>query len=379
MRWLLEQPDHVLSQHEVNRLVMSADTTMLHKNITQEGNEIHRQVIRKELTRGQDSYATDIIDEIQLALDRSWGSNTGEWREVKVFDTIIDLLSRVVSRVLVGLPLCRNEEYVRSASTFGKNVILISYLENLLVPLLRPVLMPLAMIYDRLHYMTIARFISPIIRERIGAFQNGQAYRDANKTEPNDYVQWALYYAFASKDPLERTPELLMKRLAALGFATTHSTGVIMTNVLFDIFSSPSSTYLQQVIREEASEVASRNPGKEWNKASLSQMTLIDGMIKESTRLNGFSARAISKQVIAPDGIDLPSGEHIPYGVMVGITASGAHYDNSVYSHAEEYQPFRFTEDPSMHSGVEGSPKKPSPMVTTTDDYLAFSHGSHAW
>ncbi len=379
MRWLLEQPDNVLSQHEVNRLVMSADTTMLHKNITQEGNEIHRQIIRKELTRGQDSYTNDIIDEIEVSLGRTWGDNTEDWQEVKVFDTIVDLLSRVVCRVLVGLPLCRNEEYVRSARTFGKNVILISYLENLLVPFLRPVLMPLAMIYDRLHYRTIAKFISPTISERIGAFQNGQAYRGPNKTEPNDYVQWALHYAFASKDPLERTPELLMKRLAALGFATTHSTAVVMTNVLFDLFSSPSSTYLQQVIRGEVHEVISRNPGKEWNKASLSQMTRIDGMIKESTRLNGFSARAISKQVIAPEGIDLPSGEHIPCGVMVGITASGAHYDNSIYPNAEEYQPFRFTDDLSTSDIVDGLQSRHSPMVTTTDNYLAFSHGSHAW
>ena len=337
------------------------------------------------MTRGQDSYTNDMIEEIEEALGRNWGYNTTGWEEVKVFDTMIDLISRVVCRVLVGLPLCRDEEYLQSARTFGRNVVLISYFENLLIPLLRPILVPLAMSYDMFHYRRIAKFISPIVKERIIAFQKGEVYKKPDKSEPNDYVQWALHYAFASKDLLERTPELIMKRLAALGFAATHSPGVIISNVLFDIISSPSAKYLQQVIRNEVYEVASRHPGKEWTKASLSQMTRIDSMIRESLRLNAFSARAISKKVMAPQGIDLPSGEHLPYGVMVGITASGTHYDDSVYPNADTYEPFRFSNLPDIAEADKSTGKgdrvlkKPLPMVTTSDDYLAFSHGSHAW
>jgi cytochrome P450 len=148
---------------------------------------------------------------------------------------------------------------------------------------------------------------------------------------------------------------------------------------------SPSAKYLQQVIRNEVCEVTSRHPGKEWTKASLSQMTRTDSMIRESLRLNAFSARAISKKVMAPQGIDLPSGEHLPYGVLVGITASGTHYDNSVYPNADTYEPFRFSDLPNIAEAdkstgnVDRVLRKPSPMVSTSDDYLAFSHGSHAW
>jgi hypothetical protein len=139
MRWLLEQPDNVLSQHEVNRQIISADRTLLHKNITQEGNVIHRQVIYGEMTKGQDSYTIDMVGEIEEALGRSWGYNTHDWQEIKIFDSMVDLVSRVVCGVLVGLPLCRDEDYLHSARTFGRNVILITYFENLLVPLLRPI------------------------------------------------------------------------------------------------------------------------------------------------------------------------------------------------------------------------------------------------
>ena len=377
MSWLLEQPDNVLSQHEVNRLIVSADTTMLHKNITREGNVIHGGVIRKELTRCQDSYTNEIIEEIVRTLEHTWGTNADDWKEVKVFDSMIDLLSRVIGRVLVGLPLCRNEDYLRSARTFGRNVVLVSYFENLLVPILRPVLMPLAMVYDKLHYRKIANFIRPVITERIGAFQHGQVYKRSDKTEPNDYVQWALHYAFADRDPLERTLELLSKRLAALSFASTHSTAVILTSALFDILSSPISIQLQQSIREEVCNITSKNPGKEWNRSSLSQMIQLDGMIKETARLYAFSARSISKKVIAPQGIDLPSGEHIPPGVMIGITATGTHYDNSIYPDAEQYNPFRFTQD--INDRVGAVHPKPLPLVSTTNEYLAFSHGNHAW
>ncbi|KAK3061407.1 hypothetical protein LTS18_006330, partial [Coniosporium uncinatum] len=85
MRWLMAQPDHVLSQHAVNREFLHADRTFLHYNIIRD--TVHGRVIRRELTKDLDVYAADIVDEIQHALSDNWGTDSVEWREVALYPT----------------------------------------------------------------------------------------------------------------------------------------------------------------------------------------------------------------------------------------------------------------------------------------------------
>jgi len=112
-------------------------------------------------------------------------------------------------------------------------------------------------------------------------------------------------------------------------------------------------------------------------------MFRLDSAVRESLRLWGFSARGVSKQVVARGGVDLPSGEHLPYGCKVGITNWAIHHDEAFYHDALRYRPFRFS-DAQNAAEVDGlyrkdeTPKGASSMVSTGDFYLAFSHGRHA-
>ncbi len=118
-RWLLEQPDTVLNQTEVNRQFLEADHTFLHPNIVRE--PVHPEVIKRELTHKLlSSFADDIVDELQLCLAENWGTDTENWREVKVYDTLLDVISRLSTRVFVGQSLCRDEDFLRSARMFDK-------------------------------------------------------------------------------------------------------------------------------------------------------------------------------------------------------------------------------------------------------------------
>jgi len=135
-RWLVEQPEHVLSQTEVNRQFLEADHTFLHANIVRE--PVHPEVIRRELTHKLGSFADGIVDELERCLAESWGVDPDEWREVKVYDTMLDLVSRLSTRVFVGEPLCRNEEFLRSARSFDRNVVLSAAVLNLLPSFLKP-------------------------------------------------------------------------------------------------------------------------------------------------------------------------------------------------------------------------------------------------
>jgi cytochrome P450 len=85
------------------------------------------------------------------------------------------------------------------------------------------------------------------------------------------------------------------------------------------------------------------------------------------------------------EGVVLPSGEHLPCGVKVGITNWGAHHDESNYSNPYKYEPWRFYEMSRAAGSKEPdgkesrAPKRGPSMTVTEDHFLGFSHGRHAW
>jgi cytochrome P450 len=379
MKWLLEQPDHVLNQNEVNRQFLHADRTMLHPNIIRD--MVHGRVIRREMTKDLDTYAEAIVEEIKHSLTLNWGDDPGVWNEVRIYDTMLDVISRISNRVLVGLPLCRNEEYLRSSSTFARNVIITAGLLNLMPPFLRPILSPAIIAYDMYHYRKIAKHIYPIVKERMAEFRPGVDYRRPDYSKHNDYIQWALHDAFSHDDPAERTPEMITKRLAVLSFAAIQSSVITITNAVFDIASSIGSYDIQDALREEVQEVTSERKGQEWKRTSLTSMIRIDSTLRESMRLWGFISRGVMKKVVALEGVTIPSGHHIPQGSKVGVTAYAIHHDNSVYKEAYTFNAFRFCKAPEekgRYSTADTGEKAPN-MVTSSDQFMAFSHGRHAW
>ncbi len=142
VRWLLAQPDAVLSQMAVNRQFLEADHTFLHPSLVRA-----LPVIQREMTHRLDSFADDIVDELRACLDELWGSpdagdeaggRAGDWREVRVYDTMLEVVSRLSTRVFVGLPLCRDRDFLHAARSFDRNVVLSAAALNLLPGFLKP-------------------------------------------------------------------------------------------------------------------------------------------------------------------------------------------------------------------------------------------------
>lgn len=135
-RWLVEQPNTLLSQTEVNRQFLEADYTFLHPNIVRE--PVHPEVIKRELTHKLSSFAPGLVEELESCLEENWGLDTENWREIKVYDTMLDVISRLSTRVFVGRPLCQNKEFLHSARMFDKYVVLPAAALNLLPGFLKP-------------------------------------------------------------------------------------------------------------------------------------------------------------------------------------------------------------------------------------------------
>lgn len=166
---------------------------------------------------------------------------------------------------------------------------------------------------------------------------------------------------------------MITRRLAVLSFAAIQSSVITLTNLLFDLASSPLlATYCTTLDMEVKSELA--NEHGIWSKKALARMRCIDSTIRESMRLGGFITRGICKLVMRPGGITLPNGVHIPQGVKVGVSQYSIHHDEDVYQNALAFDAFRF----SRSENEENSDKRPA-IVRTSPTFMAFSHGPHAW
>jgi hypothetical protein len=106
MEWLLQQPDNVLDQNEVNRQFLQADYTMLHPKVIRD--TVHAEVIRRELTKQLGDFTGDVVEELDLAFKQNWGVESKQWKEVPVYATMSDVISKLSNRVLVGVPLCKH-------------------------------------------------------------------------------------------------------------------------------------------------------------------------------------------------------------------------------------------------------------------------------
>jgi cytochrome P450 len=68
------------------------------------------------------------------------------------------------------------------------------------------------------------------------------------------------------------------------------------------------------------------------------------------------------------------NGVTIPKDTIVGVPLMGVHYDESVYENPNEFDGFRF----SRRLAQEGENAKYH-ATNTSEEYLQFGHGPHAW
>ncbi|KAI1349019.1 cytochrome P450 [Xylaria sp. FL0043] len=379
--WLMEQPDEVLSQMHVNRQFLEADYAFFHAN--RADSPVHPEVIAHQLTKRIGGFANDVVEEVRACLDEYWGTDTEEWREIKVYDTLLPVITRMSIRVFMGRSLCRDDTFVAICGNFIRKVVLAAAAISLFPAFLKPIVGPIFTLYDYYLYRRCSSYIMPIIHERLDQLGDPVTRKlpRENPQAHNDYVQWAIDHALAKPvaNPAEFEPRVIAARFAVLGFAAIQSSVITLANAIFDLAASGScgaslASMREEVLREAVA--AGRQDGGPWSKTALARMTHVDSALRESLRMNGFIERGIMKLVVAPEGITIPNGSHIPYGTKVGVSGWSIHHDEEVYPDAMRYDAFRFV--PGQETDETGGKKKPQGLVNTSETFLSFSHGSHA-
>ncbi|KAF7359800.1 hypothetical protein MVEN_00705200 [Mycena venus] len=355
---LASAPDTVFSILDASQESLAKDITMGPEAFS----HTHLHAIRSTLTRNIGKCFPDVRDEIICAFEGNLALDGDDWKLVPAVPMVLNVVARTVNCLFVGLPICRNQQYLKLVVQFATNVVMGAQFINLLLSFLRPF---------------FGRFISP--RERsickgmkhLGSLieyrlAQEEALGPAWPGKPNDLISWLLEHATGD----ERSAHTLVSYILATNFAAIHTSSTAFSHALFDLISHPS--YILPM-REEADE-AVRELG--WTKAALNRMHKIDSFFRESQRMHDLGPMTMPRKIMDPAGFTCSDGTHLPFGSMVYVADNEGHFDPVIYENPNVFDGFRFSKMRELRDRAGGIFNHH--MVTTGVDHVSFGHGQHA-
>ncbi|KAI3621172.1 cytochrome p450 [Moniliophthora roreri] len=279
-----------------------------------------------------------------------------EWTSYPVWDAVMNIVARTSNRVYVGLPLCRNAEYININKYFTVQVVISAQIINLFPSFLKGLvgqyLTPVPGSIKR-----ASQYLQPIIEKRLRRVQEeGSEYSG----KPNDLLSWLIDEATNEE---RRNVQDLVRRVLTVNFASIHSTTMACVNFLYCLAAHP------QYVDELREEVESIVEEEGWTKASLQRMRKLDSFLKESERYSGSMGVVLNRMVLKD--FTFSDGTTVPTGSMVGVPGYALHHDESYYPDPNQFIPSRFAKlqshDESKHQ-----------LVSLSSDYTLFGVGRHA-
>ncbi|KAI6022896.1 hypothetical protein PISMIDRAFT_672792 [Pisolithus microcarpus 441] len=317
-------------------------------------NPYHISVTRVQLARSLAPYYPDMRDEIFAAFDELLDLKDNEWKSVLAVKTVREIVCRASNRVFVGLPLCRDPEWIEIASRFTIDLatdgITLTMFPKFLVPFVSRILPNAPTSVKR-----ATKLLDSTVKERFRCMrERGDEWSD----KPNDILQWLIdeKQDFTTK---QLTPRILLTNLVAILSPTS-----TFTQALYYLAAYPQYVRL---LREEVDAIIEEYG---WTKEAMAKMWKVDSFLAETERLEGFT---VSVQRKAMEDLTLSDGTFIPKGTHIAVPTYIIHRDSTVYQNPGMFDPLRFYKLRS--NGTESARHQ---MVAVNQNYLPFGYGKHA-
>ena len=103
-------------------------------------NNIQKPIVYSELFQKLSDKMEVMNEEMVGAMDKFLASQLDERGEMKInmWDTATKFLSRTSNRIIVGYPLCRNQEYLDATVHYAVNMFSLAVYIRFIPPFLRP-------------------------------------------------------------------------------------------------------------------------------------------------------------------------------------------------------------------------------------------------
>ncbi|EJD07780.1 cytochrome P450 [Fomitiporia mediterranea MF3/22] len=349
-------PDNKLSFMEATRDSISSEFTM---GRLVDADLYHVPIVRTQLTRSISGLFEGIKEEIELGFEEGINAKGSEWVSRPALSTVMQVVGRASNRVFVGLPLCRNKDYLELNVRFTIDVIKAAQIIRMFPVFMKGIVGELLTSVPASTRRGI-KHLAPIIEYRLKQMEE---HGNEWPGKPNDMLTWIIDEA---PNDEQKSVQGLTQRILSLNFAAIHTSSHSFTHGLLHLAAHPE--YIAPM-REEAERVIESDG---WTKLSMQKMRKIDSFLKESQRFSGLGNISMTRKALAD--YKLSDGTFLPKGSFVTCNAYSVHRNDGVYADASEFRPFRFS-DHREESAEEATHHQ---LVSTSNEFLPFGHGRHA-
>ena len=317
---------------------------------------------------------------------------SADWTSLDIHQTVLRIIARVSGRAFVGLPLCRDEDWLKISVLFTvdamKSIREFRSISGFARPFKAFFYQP-AKVLDNHRKLAKAR-LTPVIEARLA---EEEAAKKAGRP-PIDYHDTLQWFRDVVR-PEHKTPEAIAELQLGLSMVAIHTTAMSLTTVVLDLAAHPE--YIQP-LREEI-EAVIKEDGGAVQKMTLRKMRKMDSFIKESFRgrvglrrwpckspemrasyifhaHRGPDYFAVSFTRKVMKSFTLSDGTFLPKGAVVAAPRTMFDLDPEFIEDPEVFDGFRSYKK-HLASGGAGQFDK-SQSVTTSPSYVTFGHGTHA-
>lgn len=378
LRWVLAQPEDVLGVGEafadIDGVYYSMGTDVPFTDAYQ------GLIVKKDMNVVLEQIVQAMKDELEVAFDEYFGTDTDSWRELDLIPTIRRVVAQASSRFTVGIPLCRNKEYLDGNLKAADDLVIGAGLASVSA-VLRPIFGKIGGFLVKSDIRKVKKVFEPLYRKRLEILKDPN--QGPNHEEPQDLLQMMLRYAQKERPHELEDLDLMTKRLVVANFGSMHQTAIHAANILLNILGSDAEFNTIAVLRDEVSRIMGSSSGDDqgWTKAKVSKLISADSVARETLRLQPFGARNVFRKVIV-DGVVTDTGVELPKGSLISFLSQPTHTDEEIYEDALKYDPFRFSRArEAVTNGEAGdAPSKSGSLsfVATSAEFLPFGHGKHA-
>ncbi|GAP85144.1 putative cytochrome P450 [Rosellinia necatrix] len=397
LRWLQRQPERLVSANASQTEVIQPFYGLGHDKFIDD--PWAGMLVKTALNEVLENVCAAMNDELGLAVDSRFGTDTKVWRDIDLMPTVRMIVAQAATRFTLGgsptgRKLCHDQNYLKACLDISDALVVSAGLGGASPKLLRPILGRIGGITARRQIKDLEKYFEPVLRERMRMLEEEAA--NPGMEMPEDHLQMMLRYALKERqDEVFNVPDMT-KRLCVANFGSMHQTAIQVVNILLNIIASDTEFDTISILRDEATRVAGDSgPSAGWDKARVAAMTRADSVARETLRLYSFSLRSVARRIVG-DGLVTEDGIALPRGSTVSVIAYWSQTDGDAFADPFKYDPFRFSRareaastavDDGQDSGGGGSGGSSSSnraglpslsFVSTGAQNLAFSHGKHA-
>ena len=206
VRWLVEQPDDVLSQSMFFTEKLQYMLVDIIRSF--DCHKIAFNLLVRNFSRNVQNTQADMFDEMRHMIDTTLGLDTA-WKEINLYQAVQTILGGSIRRVLVGQPLCYDEKYLHATKVWSAANGACVLISDKMADFMRPAVGILFRYPMYMYQRRIVKILSTVVEERMRKIKQKQTDPSFIYDEPKDLLQCMTASLMNPKNTSHTPPEVI--------------------------------------------------------------------------------------------------------------------------------------------------------------------------